>query len=103
MFAFSDTMYWYFLAAVPFAAGLGLAATAFHAYATKLAPEHLQGTLQGALTTTDALGAVFGLILGGILYGLVGAYWLYGMMAVAVAFLIPVSVFTLQIKSKNDS
>ena len=101
MFALGGVIYWYFIAAVPFAMGLGLAATAFHAFATKLAPDHLQGTLQGALTMTDAIGAVFGLMLGGILYGLVGAYWIYVMMAAAAVLLIPFSVFLRGI-SKND-
>ncbi|MBV6645829.1 MAG: MFS transporter [Cyclobacteriaceae bacterium] len=78
-----------FLGAVLFAFGNGIMWPSFLSMLSKVAGQQYQGAVQGFASSAGSLASILGLILGGILYSLMG-HWIF-LLPSAVVFFICVS------------
>jgi len=63
-----------YIAAIFFAAGNGLMWPSFLSYLSRVAGSDLQGSVQGYASSFGSISSIIGLILGGFIYTIVGAY-----------------------------
>jgi len=93
-----------YLAAILFALGNGLMWPSFSAILSKLAGKEHQGSVQGFGSSAGSLGSIIGLILGGFLYTLIGAYaFLVSAFAIFIVFLLSFRLLAIENSAKSIS
>ncbi len=87
-----ETVAWIYTANVLLSVGNGLMWPSFLAILAQAGPSSIQGTIQGYANSTGSLASIFGLILGGTLFGVWGTsvFW------IAAAFLFVISGLSLR-------
>ena len=86
-------------AAVLFAAGNGLMWPSFLSILSKVAGEKHQGAVQGFASSSGSLASIIGLIAGGVLYTLLGAWtFLVSAFIIYAVFLFSFRLLSLQVE-----
>jgi len=86
-----------YLAAVLFALGNGLMWPSFLSILSKIAGEKHQGAVQGYGSSAGSLASIFGLILGGILYTIIGVFtFIVSAVVMYIVFILSFRLLTIE-------